>query len=269
MNDLPPPDAVQELPTRHLGRRVWLYDCLDSTNTRALALGDDPAHDGLVLRARAQTAGRGQYGRAWQAPPDSSVLLSVLLFPPPGLRRPALLTSWAAVTVAETICKLTGQQAKIKWPNDVFLGGKKVCGILIEQRNGAQPAQAPATVVGIGLNVTQPPELFEQAGLTLAGSLAAQTGQSFAVEEVSIALIRQLDEEYERLLQGDFAALEVRWCERLGLVGEQVHIEGLQQHYHGRLREVTLSAVQLETVTGELLTLAPEAIRHLSALPDS
>src|SRR5206468_7692987 len=90
-----------------------------------------------VVLAREQTAGRGQHGRAWQAPAGSSVLLSVLLCPPPALRRPALLTAWAAVSVCETILQLTGLQAKIKWPNDVLIRGRKVCGILIESK--AQP----------------------------------------------------------------------------------------------------------------------------------
>ena len=84
-----------------------------------------------------QTAGRGQYGRVWTAPAGSSVLLSVLLFPPPALRRPTLLTAWAAVSVCETIQELANLSATIKWPNDVLINGRKVCGILIEQRTVA------------------------------------------------------------------------------------------------------------------------------------
>ena len=79
--------------------------------------------------------------------------MSVLLFPPPELRRPALLTAWAAVSVCETILPGgTGHQATIKWPNDVLVAGRKVCGILIEQNRG--------TVAGIGLNVNQTQEMF-------------------------------------------------------------------------------------------------------------
>src|SRR5690606_22692424 len=134
----------------YLGRTVQVFDSIDSTNTRALALADDRSLDGLVVLSRHQEAGRGQYGRTWLAPPESSVLLSVLLFPPPTLRRPALLTVWAAVAVGELVLELTGEQIRIKWPNDVFLKGRKICGILIEQR---QQGESLATVVGIGLNV--------------------------------------------------------------------------------------------------------------------
>jgi BirA family biotin operon repressor/biotin-[acetyl-CoA-carboxylase] ligase len=266
MDDLLPPDQVRHLDTCHLGRRIWWYERLDSTNVRATALVHDPANDGLVLQAREQSAGRGQYGRSWQAPPGSSVLLSVLLFPPPNLRRPALLTTWAAVAVTETILRLSGLPAQIKWPNDVVLAGKKVCGILIEQRNSGDTTRPLATVVGIGLNVTQSLDHFLQAGLTLAGSLNSQTGCSFTMEEVSVALIRQLDEEYDQLLCGNLAPLQARWQERLGLVGAAVQIEGLQQHYQGRLRSVTLAGIELESTSGQIHTLAPETIRQITRI---
>src|SRR2546423_115865 len=101
-----------DFPDRHVGRRVVRYAALPSTNDLAASLASDPANGGTVILADEQTAGRGQYGRRWLAPPGSSVLMSVLLFPPPALRRPAILTAWAAVAVGETILHLTGRQAK-------------------------------------------------------------------------------------------------------------------------------------------------------------
>src|SRR5262245_40276451 len=110
---------------RHIGRRVLVYDRTDSTNNRAAEHAHDAAHDGLVVLAREQTAGRGQHGRHWQCPAGTGVLLSVLLFPPPALRRPAVLTAWAAVSVCETIHRVANLQARIKWPNDVLIHGRK------------------------------------------------------------------------------------------------------------------------------------------------
>jgi len=126
------------LPTHRLGRHVLLYHKVDSTNTRAAALAGEPANDGLVLLADEQTAGRGQHGRIWTCAPGAGVLMSVLLFPPPQLRRPVILAAWAATSVCETIRHVTGLQARIKWPNDVLVRGRKVCGILIEQRTGVR-----------------------------------------------------------------------------------------------------------------------------------
>ena len=89
--------------------------------------------------------------------------MSLILFPPPSLARPALLTAWAAVSVCELVGKLTGLSMRMKWPNDVLTQSKKICGILIEQRRGQSVNDAPATVVGIGLNVCQPASHFADA----------------------------------------------------------------------------------------------------------
>src|SRR5438067_7450290 len=151
------PREEWQLDTRRLGRRVLVYDRVDSTSTRAAALAVDPANDGVVILADEQTAGRGQYGRTWTCPGGAGVPMSVLLFPPPALRRPAVLTAWAAVSVCEVIRQTAGLQARIKWPNDVLIQGRKVSGILIEQSRG--------TVAGIGLNVNQSAAAFAQAGL--------------------------------------------------------------------------------------------------------
>src|SRR6266851_1238289 len=151
------------LPTQHIGRRVLVYDRVDSTNAVAASLAGDPANAGVVVLANEQTAGRGQYGRHWECPSGAGVLMSVLLFPPPSWNRPAILAAWAAVSVCETVRQITGLPARIKWPNDILLRGKKACGILIEQGLG--------TVAGIGLNVNQPPEAFTAQGLTHGSSL--------------------------------------------------------------------------------------------------
>src|SRR5260370_39859149 len=91
------------LETKRLGRRVLLFDRVDSTNTQATALDHDAANDGVVLIAGEQTVGRGQHGRSWQCQAGAGVLLSALVFPPPQLRRPVILAAWAANAVCRTI----------------------------------------------------------------------------------------------------------------------------------------------------------------------
>jgi BirA family transcriptional regulator, biotin operon repressor / biotin---[acetyl-CoA-carboxylase] ligase len=152
------PRETWHFDTERIGRRVLVFDHVDSTNTRGAALADtDPDADGLVLIADQQTAGRGQYGRVWQSRPGSSLLMSVVLKTPPELRRPVILTAWIAVSVAEAILSLTGVQTRIKWPNDLLIRGKKVCGILIEQSGTSGSVN---TVAGIGLNLTQTADEF-------------------------------------------------------------------------------------------------------------
>jgi BirA family biotin operon repressor/biotin-[acetyl-CoA-carboxylase] ligase len=253
------PDVTWQLPTRRLGRRVLVFDRLDSTNTLAQSLADDPANDGVAVLADEQTAGRGQQGRSWLCPPRSGVLLSVLLFPSPELRRPALLTAWAAVSVCETIRQAAGLQAKIKWPNDVLIHGRKVCGILIE----CGTRKAPYGVVGIGLNANQPAEAFAQAGLTEATSLAVFAGQPFDCHQLARLLLEQLDEQYDHLVAGDRASLEACWKWRIGLLGKLVRVECHDQTHVGRLVELGFDEVVLESTEHDHLRLTPEAVRHL------
>jgi BirA family transcriptional regulator, biotin operon repressor / biotin---[acetyl-CoA-carboxylase] ligase len=261
------------LDTRHIGRRVLSYDVTDSTNDRAAELAGDSANAGTVVVADAQTAGRGQHGRAWQSPPGSSVLLSVLLFPPPALRRPALLTAWAAVCVGETILRATGLQARIKWPNDLLLRGRKVCGILIESkvpssedltRNSELGTRNSPVVVGIGLNVNQTPADFEQMGLPDATSLKVATGVTLVGNSILQMLIEILDTEYDRLLQGDTNTLEACWKWRVGLLGKRVTAECADgTELQGRLLEMAFAGLELEQTDGSVRALLPEAIRHL------
>jgi BirA family biotin operon repressor/biotin-[acetyl-CoA-carboxylase] ligase len=248
------------LDTRHLGRRVLVYRRLDSTNSRAAELARAADSDGLAVLADEQTAGRGQHGRSWQAAPRSSVLLSLLLHPPGALARPAVLTAWAAVSVCATVRRLTGWAPRIKWPNDVLLREQKVCGILIEQ---AQAADRLATVVGIGLNVQQTAEDFARAGLPLATSLRLHREGPLDTDDVARLLLGHLDAEYDRLLNGDSAALQACWLSHLGLLGKNVIAECTGGRYEGRLAEATFERVLLDRPGRGPLVLAPEVILHL------
>jgi len=249
-----------ELNTRHIGRRVLVFDRLDSTSNLAAVLANDPANDGVVILAKEQTAGRGQYGRTWASPPGSGILMSVLLFPPPQLRRPALLTAWAAVSVCETVLQAANLQGRIKWPNDVLIQGKKVCGILIESRSN--PRGQLSVVAGLGLNVSQTAEMFAAADLPQATSLALSAGRGFDWSEVARLLIQRVDEEYSRLASGDVATLEARWKWRVGLLGRNVCAECQEARHTGRLLEMAWDGLVIER-GGELMHLQPEVVRHL------
>jgi BirA family biotin operon repressor/biotin-[acetyl-CoA-carboxylase] ligase len=249
------PRVIWQLETQRLGRRVLVYDVVDSTSTRAEALADDPGNDGVVVLAAEQSAGRGQYGRSWLCPGGTGVLMSVLLFPPPSLQRAAVLTAWAAVSVCEVIHRMTSLDARIKWPNDVLIDGRKVCGILIERGRG--------TVAGIGLNVNQPADYFAKAGLPLATSLALATHQSHDCADLARLLIHELDAQFDRLCQNDTTTLEARWKGRLGVLGKGVIADSGNEQIRGRLRDLTFERLELERADGTILHVSPECIRQL------
>jgi BirA family transcriptional regulator, biotin operon repressor / biotin---[acetyl-CoA-carboxylase] ligase len=248
------PTEEWHLNTSCLGKRVLLFDRLDSTNAFALGLTEE--NDGLVVVAGEQTAGRGQHGRTWSCPAGAGVLMSVLLFPHPHLRRPALMTAWAAVSVCESIQKTTGLKAQIKWPNDVLIEGRKVCGILIEQARGV--------VAGIGLNVNQPAEHFAAAGLPNATSLAAIGGQRHICRDLARQLIIELDLQYQRLYQGNMLPLEQRWQQCIGLLGKQVQLETAAGSQIGQLREITFDQLTLRLPDQTSLRVPPEAVKSLT-----
>lgn len=247
----------------HIGKIVRHFSSLDSTNSYAASQSGDAANHGLVVTAAAQTSGRGQYDRVWQAPTGSSILMSVLLFPPPQLRRASILTAWAGVSVCETIREVTNLQAKIKWPNDVLIEGKKVCGILCE-------GGSKHIVAGIGLNVNQTADDFGKNGLPDAVSLATAAGRSFDIDGLTQELISRLDFNYDRLVHGEFAALEADWKWRIGLLGKAVVAEFMDgSTLNGRLLDIGFGGMGIASDAGDYNSIAPESIRHLTALSSS
>jgi len=250
------PHDTRRLDTRRLGRSILLFDAVPSTNDLAASFAGDPDAAGTVFVAEHQLNGRGQYGRLWQARPGSSLLLSVLIFPPPELRRPVILTAWVAVAVADAIRDLTGEQVRIKWPNDLLVGGKKICGILIEQSAGV--------VVGLGLNVDQTAAEFAEVGLPDATSLSLVAGQSIDRDSALEGVIRHLDAGYDRLLNGEQCELEAVWKERIGLIGQPVRIDLADGTSRlGRLRDMGFDGIELQSGEYANEIIPPERIRGI------
>jgi BirA family transcriptional regulator, biotin operon repressor / biotin---[acetyl-CoA-carboxylase] ligase len=251
----PAPADEWTFPTDRIGRRVLVFDELDSTNTFAAALPPD-APDGLVIVARNQTAGRGRFGRPWRSRPGAALLMSVVMSPPPELRRPVILTAWAAVAVGEAVRELAGVQARIKWPNDLLVRGKKVCGILIER--------GVRTVTGIGLNLGQTADEFAALGLPDAASLGMFAGRAIELRDAAEAVVRNLDAEWERLLAGERAAVEADWTWRVGFLGRAVEVERTDgTRPVGRLREMGFDGLELERPDGTFERIPPEAVEHV------
>lgn len=250
------PHATRHLDTRHLGRSILLFDDVSSTNDLAVSFAHDPDTAGTVFVAEHQSNGRGQYGRHWQARPGSSLLLSILLFPPPELRRPVILTAWVAVALGDAIRELAGVPSRIKWPNDLLIGGWKVCGILIEQSGGV--------VVGLGLNLNQTAEEFAEAGLPEATSLGMIAGSRIDPAEALDIVVRHLDDGYDRLLAGERSALEAEWKDRLGLTGQPVRIELSDgSHRLGHLRDMGFDGIEVQSGEFANEVIPPERIRGI------
>jgi BirA family biotin operon repressor/biotin-[acetyl-CoA-carboxylase] ligase len=149
---------------------VKVYDSLESTNTTAKELAISGAAHGTVVVAESQTDGKGRYGRGFESPKGSGIYMSIVLRPQDFGGKPVLVTSYAAVTVCEAIESLTDKSPTIKWVNDVFIDGKKICGILTEAVSDFESGGVQWVVVGIGINFTANENLPEVAGAVFEDS---------------------------------------------------------------------------------------------------
>ena len=179
-------------PDRRVGRELVCLDQVDSTNNeiKRRAVGEVP--DGLTVVAGEQTGGRGRRGRSFVSPPGKGLYLSALLKPDCPLGEVPALTAWSAVAVCDAIEELCGVRPGIKWPNDVILEGRKLCGILTELELEAETAALRYVVVGIGVNISQTEADFGPEVAPVAISLAQALGRA----EVARALLDSLDRLY-------------------------------------------------------------------------
>jgi BirA family biotin operon repressor/biotin-[acetyl-CoA-carboxylase] ligase len=270
-----------ELNTRVVGRRISVWRRTTSTNDLAARAAKTRSNNGLVVLAEEQTAGRGRRHRRWFAPPYSSILMSVLVFPPEGARSVMLLTSLAAVAVSELIVDTLGLPARIKWPNDVRVSGSKVCGILVEDiirgmrmrtathSTGQLPLKKAhrATVIGIGINVNTPASAFPKRLDSPATSLMELTGRRLDRSELIRLLIQRLDHLYHLAISGRSKRIWSAWHEHADLVGRIVQVERVSDRLRGRLIAIRLpEAVSLEVSSGKLLEVAADQVVSISEL---
>lgn len=156
----------EHLFTRYKNNRLYIYDTLDSTNNRAKQLALENAPHGTTVIAMQQTAGKGRLGRSFFSPREG-IYLSIIIKPTFDLSKSVLVTAAAAVAVAQAIESVCGRQAQIKWVNDVYLDGKKICGILTEGITDFETGHIESLVIGIGVNTSVkdfPDELRDTVG---------------------------------------------------------------------------------------------------------
>jgi BirA family biotin operon repressor/biotin-[acetyl-CoA-carboxylase] ligase len=201
--------------TGPLGRPRVHHRLTDSTNARARELGLAGAPHGTIVTAHEQSAGRGRQGRVWTAPPGRALLLSVIVR---GLGRgDELLPLAVPVAVAEACDEFTGARCAIKWPNDVWVGERKLAGILLEGR-----PQERWAVIGVGLNVGTTRDDFPEELRDLATSVAIESGSDPGVEPVLAAVLERL----ERRLEPGSGPIVDAWRERDLLSGRAVRWSG-------------------------------------------
>jgi BirA family biotin operon repressor/biotin-[acetyl-CoA-carboxylase] ligase len=173
-----------------IGNDIMVVEETESTNDLAWKAVERGVSEGFVIFAERQTKGRGQYGRRWESAPYLGLWFSVLLRPEVTLAESPKLTVLLAETVAATIAEETGCAPTIKWPNDLYLSGRKVAGVLVEGRIATDGNYV--AVAGIGINVNQTMDDFPEELRDTAGSLAMATGKKISRAKLAVALLKRL-----------------------------------------------------------------------------
>jgi BirA family biotin operon repressor/biotin-[acetyl-CoA-carboxylase] ligase len=248
----------QDLGTQVIGRQVTCVRVTGSTNDWLKAAAAEGAPEGLAVFAEEQTAGRGQVGRHWIAPPGCCILTSVLLRPsiPPDQLR--YLTMIAACAAAAASIETTGLAIQLKWPNDLISDTGKVGGVLVE--NSIVDGQVEHAIVGTGINVNQ--SRRDLASLPGATSLRAELGRMVDRTDLARALLRALDERYTFIRDQQYDAILAEWRGRLVTIGKWVSLRtgnrvdgpyfALQVTDRGALVLLRSDGTTFEAVAGEV-----------------
>jgi BirA family biotin operon repressor/biotin-[acetyl-CoA-carboxylase] ligase len=207
--DILAPSLIRpELGENQIGHRIVHYFRTDSTNNVALELAAQGAEHGTVVVAEEQTAGRGRLGRDWYSEKSSGIYASIILRPPLAPAAASVLTLLAGVAVHQAVRSTTGLPVDIRWPNDLLINGKKVCGILTEM--SAELDRLHAVVLGIGLNVNhrEMPANLKQ----IATSLRMEGRKIYSRAQILAALLKELEKKYRLLLEEGSAAIAQAWA---------------------------------------------------------
>ncbi len=241
-------DSVKAgLSTRFMGRRVYFYETLPTTMDVADAKAREGAPEGTVVLADEQTAGRGRFGRSWVTPKGSTIAVSIILRPK--IQEAAKLGMMVTLGVVRSLERSYGLSPRIKWPNDVLINGKKVCGILLTSSlQGDRPEYVNA---GIGINANLGREVLSHISPP-ATSLSDELGHPVSRLRVFTTLMEELEELYLSIRRG--ASLLPQWEPYIVTLGQQVQVQWRREDREGYVERGYAESVDEE---GRLLLRLP------------
>jgi BirA family biotin operon repressor/biotin-[acetyl-CoA-carboxylase] ligase len=245
-------DLLSRLGTiRIVGRDIRVFERTTSTNDIIARLGRDGIREGAVVFAESQSRGRGRLGRLWISPARKGLWFSILLRPDLPPQSATQLTVAAATALARAIALQTGLAPEIKWPNDILIRGKKTAGILTELT--AELDHVKEMVLGIGVDVNLDAAEFPHDLRKTATSLKIESGQALDRAELAVAILRELDADYDRIRRGQFELVAAEWRQRCGTLGREVSIRIGDRVIRGRAESLDAEgALLLRTQHGRL-----------------
>lgn len=237
------PDLMTEAEIKSLMHTEWVakevlyFDTIDSTNTKAQELAEKGYQSGTLVVADKQESGKGRRGRSWVSPSGTGIFMTLMIKPDINPNNASMLTLVAALAVAKAITSVTGEEALIKWPNDIVVNGKKVCGILTEMN--AQFDYINHIVVGIGINVHN--ESFPEEISQMASSLMIEAGgKRFHRAQIIAETMSYFEQYYDTFLKTqDLSALVREYDKLLVNRNKSVRVLDPKEPFDGKAMGIT------------------------------
>lgn len=222
------------LSTRYIGRRVIYLEATTSTNDIAKKLGMEGEKEGLVVVAEQQTSGRGRMGRSWSTHSGEAIAMTMLLKPDIPVNQGPSITPLLAISIVKALKDLIGIEVGIKWPNDIVLGSKKLCGILTEM--SISNGKINCIIVGMGLNVNQ--ESFEDEIKDIAISLRGFSGSYYKRKEILSSILNQFEINYEIFKKRGIGAFRDDLKKYSILMGKDIEICDIGENLKGKAIDI-------------------------------
>jgi BirA family biotin operon repressor/biotin-[acetyl-CoA-carboxylase] ligase len=231
MDSLHPHTILDKLGSSLFAQNIIFQRSLDSTNTVAKELAAKGAPEGTLVLAEEQRAGRGRMGRRWVSPGYVNLLFSLLLRPKIHKDQVFVTTMILALATIEAIRSRTGLTSTIKWPNDLFVAGKKLGGILTEFSMSHEDIDY--VVLGLGLNVNWSPDQTEEVS-NPATSILAETGSQISRNDLLVSILMTFEIYYRQVLLGHIDDFYRTWNEASMIIGRNVEIVSPEEKTHGK-----------------------------------
>ena len=220
-------NILNQLETTWAGKTCLCFDVLESTQEYAKELAKASFVHGTLVVADRQTAGKGRRGRVWQSPKGTTISMSLCLEPKLQVENVAGLTLVMALAVAKGILEVTGEQPEIKWPNDIVLNSKKICGILTEM---IFTERGYVVIIGTGINVNT--EQFPEEIKEIASSLKIETEKEISREALIASIMKYFERYYDNYVQTeDLRGIREEYEELLVNLGKKVRVLDPKEPY--------------------------------------
>jgi BirA family biotin operon repressor/biotin-[acetyl-CoA-carboxylase] ligase len=213
-------EIKNELQTEIFGQQIRYEPVAKSTQILAHQWARAGAEEGSLVIADEQQEGKGRLGRSWHSPPRSGIWMSLILRPNIPIQQAAHLTLLASVGVCLAIRKTTKLPVKIKWPNDILIQGKKVCGILTELRGDQDKINY--VILGIGINVNQDSDDFSSELNNIATSLSIEGRTKYSRATLIANVMKELENYYQLYLSKGFDPIRLKWESLSDLIGQKI-----------------------------------------------